>query len=125
MEWVSHFSVTSSCPRLGVRKTQSRNMIFQMAKLESIATAVALLPLALAASTASTSAVNPGSTSTVAGLNVVAQAHGKLYFGTATDNPELTDTAYVANLNNNQQFGQLTAANSMKWVWSHLCTRAW
>ncbi|KAI0037194.1 endo-1,4-beta xylanase [Vararia minispora EC-137] len=40
---------------------------------------------------------------------------GKLYFGTATDNPELTDTAYVAILSQNTMFGQITAANSMKW----------
>ncbi|KAF8896179.1 endo-1,4-beta xylanase [Infundibulicybe gibba] len=49
-------------------------------------------------------------------LNTDAKADaGKKYFGTATDNPELTDTAYVALLSNTQNFGQLTAANSMKW----------
>lgn len=58
----------------------------------------------------------PGSTSTVSGINAVAQTVGKLYFGSATDNPELTDTAYTAILDDNQQFGQLTPANSMKWV---------
>jgi len=61
------------------------------------------------------SAGAPGSTSTIAGLNAVAQAAGKKYFGSATDNPELTDTAYVAILSNNEQFGQLTPGNSMKW----------
>ncbi|OBZ66604.1 Endo-1,4-beta-xylanase A [Grifola frondosa] len=82
----------------------------------SMATLVFFLPLAASVpATPSSSAGLPGSTSTVAGLNAVAQAAGKLYFGTATDNPELTDTAYVAILNDNEQFGQITAANSMKW----------
>ncbi|KAF9004039.1 beta-1,4-endoxylanase [Cyathus striatus] len=56
----------------------------------------------------------PGSTSTV-GLAVAAKAAGKLYFGSATDNPELTDTAYVAGLSNTADFMQLTPGNSMKW----------
>ena len=42
------------------------------------------------------------------GLFNVAKAAGKKYFGTATDNPELTDTAYVAELSNINEFGQLT-----------------
>ena len=62
----------------------------------------------------STSAA-PTATSTVA-LNMAARAAGKLYFGSATDNPELTDTAYVRILNNTAMFGQLTPENSMKWV---------
>lgn len=33
-----------------------------------------------------------------ANLNQLAVAAGKLYFGSATDNPELTDAAYVAIL---------------------------
>ncbi|KAJ5606591.1 Endo-1-4-beta-xylanase [Penicillium lagena] len=49
------------------------------------------------------------------GLNTAAKATGKLYFGTATDNPELTDTAYVTELNNTQDFGQITPGNSQKW----------
>lgn len=49
-------------------------------------------------------------------LNFVAKSHGKLYFGTATDNPELNDTAYTAILDDNRMFGQITPANSMKWV---------
>ncbi|KJA14513.1 glycoside hydrolase family 10 protein [Hypholoma sublateritium FD-334 SS-4] len=51
----------------------------------------------------------------VAQLNTLAQAAGKLYFGTATDNPELTDLPYVAQLENTADFHQLTPANSMKW----------
>ncbi|KAG6374384.1 glycoside hydrolase superfamily [Boletus reticuloceps] len=53
-------------------------------------------------------------TSTVA-LDTVAKAAGKLYFGTATDNPELTDKAYATLLNNTMMFGQLTPLNTMKW----------
>ena len=58
----------------------------------------------------------PTSTAQVAGLHALAKQAGKLYFGTATDNPELTDTPYVDILNNVEMFGQITAENSMKWV---------
>lgn len=44
----------------------------------------------------------------VAQLNTLAQAAGKLYFGTATDNPELTDLPYVSQLQNIADFHQLT-----------------
>ncbi|KAJ5623579.1 hypothetical protein N7490_012184 [Penicillium lividum] len=49
------------------------------------------------------------------GLDTAAVALGKLYFGTATDNPELTDAAYETQLNNTQDFGQITPGNSQKW----------
>ncbi|KAJ3557942.1 hypothetical protein NM688_g1203 [Phlebia brevispora] len=48
-------------------------------------------------------------------LNQLAKAKGKLYFGTATDNNELSDTAYTAILDDHNMFGQITPANSMKW----------
>ena len=50
------------------------------------------------------------------GLNAIAQAAGLKYLGSATDNPELTDTDYVAILSDSSEFGQLTPGNSMKWV---------
>ncbi|BCR82711.1 putative endo-1,4-beta-xylanase [Aspergillus chevalieri] len=50
-----------------------------------------------------------------AGLNTAATAKGLDYFGTATDNPELTDNTYMTQLNNTDDFGQLTPGNSMKW----------
>lgn len=51
------------------------------------------------------------------GLNAVAKQHRKLYFGTATNNEEFTnDTAYLNVIKDSRMFGQLTAANSMKWV---------
>ncbi|KAF9552293.1 endo-1,4-beta-xylanase C precursor [Agrocybe pediades] len=56
----------------------------------------------------------PSSTATV-GLAAAAKAAGKKYFGSATDNPELTDTAYVAGLSNVNDFMQITPGNSMKW----------
>ncbi|KAI1796949.1 endo-1,4-beta-xylanase C precursor [Ganoderma leucocontextum] len=66
-----------------------------------------------ASSTATTTAVvTPSST---AGLHTLAKAAGKLYFGSATDNPELSDTAYVAKLDDVKEFGQITPGNSMKW----------
>ncbi|KAJ5679892.1 hypothetical protein N7462_008136 [Penicillium macrosclerotiorum] len=49
------------------------------------------------------------------GLDTAAVALGKLYFGTATDNPELSDTAYETQLNNTNDFGQITPGNSQKW----------
>ncbi|KDR75990.1 hypothetical protein GALMADRAFT_210718 [Galerina marginata CBS 339.88] len=52
---------------------------------------------------------------TTAQLDILAQLAGKKYFGTATDNPELTNASYVAQLGNTLDFHQLTPANSMKW----------
>ncbi|RPD74956.1 endo-1,4-beta-xylanase C precursor [Lentinus tigrinus ALCF2SS1-7] len=63
-------------------------------------------------STTTTASTTPSST---AGLNTLAKAAGKLYFGSATDNPELSDSAYVTILSNSKEFGQITPGNSMKW----------
>ncbi|KAJ5971610.1 Glycoside hydrolase superfamily [Penicillium vulpinum] len=49
------------------------------------------------------------------GLNTAAVAKGKLYFGSATDNPELTDAPYLAQLSNTDDFGQITPGNAQKW----------
>lgn len=74
------------------------------------------LPLAMAAPgpTPVPAATAPASTST-AKLHQLIKSKGKTYFGTATDNPELTNQAYLANLDDNTMFGQITAANSFKW----------
>lgn len=48
-------------------------------------------------------------------LNKLAVAAGLKYFGSATDNPELTDTAYTAILSDAEEFGQITPGNSQKW----------
>jgi endo-1,4-beta-xylanase len=47
---------------------------------------------------------------------MVAKFHlkGLKYFGTATDNNELTNEAYATILKNISEFGQITPANSMK-----------
>ncbi|KXN86049.1 Endo-1,4-beta-xylanase [Leucoagaricus sp. SymC.cos] len=45
-------------------------------------------------------------------LNTVAVAAGKKYFGTATDNPELSDSPYVAQLGNTADFNQITAVHT-------------
>ncbi|KAI0636067.1 endo-1,4-beta-xylanase C precursor [Trametes polyzona] len=63
--------------------------------------------------TSSTTSSSPAPSAS--GLHTLAKAAGKLYFGTATDNPELSDTAYVAKLSDNKEFGQITPGNSMKW----------
>ncbi|KAJ7658421.1 endo-1,4-beta-xylanase C precursor [Mycena rosella] len=65
--------------------------------------------------TATTVASLPTGTSTAKTNTVAKTLGGKLYFGSATDNPELTDTAYVATLSDNTLFGQITPGNSMKW----------
>ena len=91
-----------------------------MAKLLSlVGLAISLLPFA-------TSNPIPQATATTAlpvgtshaNLNLLAKRERKLYFGTATDNPELTDKPYVKILDDSAMFGQLTPANAMKWVWS-------
>jgi len=45
-------------------------------------------------------------------LAELAQRHGR-YFGSATDNPELTDTAYTSLLG--REFDMITPGNGMKW----------
>lgn len=47
-------------------------------------------------------------------LNELAKAAGKLYFGTATDNPELSNSTYISILDDTREFGQLTPSNGMK-----------
>lgn len=51
-------------------------------------------------------------------LNTLAKAKGLKYFGTATDNGELTDTTYLSILSDNTQFGQITPGNTQKWVYT-------
>lgn len=53
-----------------------------------------------------------------ANLNQLAKAAGKLYFGSATDNSELSDQAYVAILSNINEFGQITPGNTQKWEYT-------
>ena len=48
-------------------------------------------------------------------LNTLAKAKGLQYFGSATDNGELTDTKYLSILSDTANFGQITPGNTMKW----------
>ncbi|PSR72566.1 hypothetical protein PHLCEN_2v11559 [Hermanssonia centrifuga] len=82
-----------------------------------------LLPVSSASAPSSVPSQSSSPTSTAGGsspsssakLHTLAKSKGKLYFGTATDNPELTDTAYVSGLSDGTMFGQITPGNSMKW----------
>lgn len=49
-------------------------------------------------------------------LNDLAVAAGLLYFGSATDNGELSDAPYLEILSDTSEFGSITPGNSMKWV---------
>ncbi|ETP23961.1 hypothetical protein F441_02988 [Phytophthora nicotianae CJ01A1] len=60
------------------------------------------------------SALLPSTYAGSKGLHELAKAQGK-YMGTATDNGELTDTNYVAALQNISDFGMITPGNAMKW----------
>ncbi|KAI0834527.1 carbohydrate-binding module family 1 protein [Hypoxylon sp. FL0890] len=51
-------------------------------------------------------------------LNQLAKAAGKLYFGSATDNGELSDTTYVNILKDSNMFGQITPGNGQKWQYT-------
>ncbi|CAG8958282.1 hypothetical protein HYFRA_00000637 [Hymenoscyphus fraxineus] len=48
-------------------------------------------------------------------LDTLAKAKGWKYFGSATDNGELSDAPYVEILSKNTEFGQITPGNSQKW----------
>lgn len=51
-------------------------------------------------------------------LHQLAVAAGKKYFGSATDNGELDDTAYTAILSDTTEFGQITPGNTQKWQYT-------
>ncbi|KAI8626084.1 carbohydrate-binding module family 1 protein [Xylariaceae sp. FL1651] len=51
-------------------------------------------------------------------LNQLAKAAGKLYYGSATDNGELSDTTYTNILKNKNEFGQITPGNGQKWQYT-------
>lgn len=54
-------------------------------------------------------AVLLGAHGALAQLNVLAKLAGKQYFGSAVDNPALSDVPYRKQLSNWLDFGQLTA----------------
>ncbi|ORY11443.1 putative endo-1,4-beta-xylanase [Clohesyomyces aquaticus] len=73
---------------------------------------VTALTVLLAATGSSATPFNRRATD---GLNIRAVAAGKQYFGSATDNGELSNSAYLSGLSNTADFGQITPGNSMKW----------
>lgn len=91
---------------------------FQRLSLGDIMFSLAFASL-LALVQTSVAQTSKSAASTEMALNIAAKTAGKLYFGTATDNPELNDTAYFTLLNNTAMFGQLTPGNSLKWVRLH------
>ncbi|MEV0096080.1 endo-1,4-beta-xylanase [Streptomyces sp. NPDC050738] len=91
------------------QRTLRRRPIIAMAvaavALLSVQSAAAAPPAAPGTAGAAVAAAPPT-------LNQLAAAKGR-YFASATDNPELSDTAYTATLGS--EFGQITPGNSMKW----------
>ncbi|KAI0353982.1 endo-beta-1,4-glucanase [Trametes cingulata] len=75
-----------------------------------------LLTLTSAVPTLGTIVDGDATSNTRSGLNVEARAAGKLYFGTATDNVEWNDTAYLLLLDDIHMFGQITPRKAMKWA---------
>jgi endo-1,4-beta-xylanase len=69
-----------------------------------------LLATVAAAAAVGAVPVAPAHASTTLGAHAAARGR---YFGSATDNPELTDAPYVALLGT--EFNQLTPGNSLKW----------
>jgi len=51
-------------------------------------------------------------------LNKLAKARGLKYFGSATDNPQLSNPEYIAILKDVDQFGQITVGNTQKWMFT-------
>ncbi|KAK2068022.1 hypothetical protein P8C59_002696 [Phyllachora maydis] len=49
------------------------------------------------------------------GLHALAVQAGKKYFGSAVDNGEMNDKAYISMLGDVGQFGQITPGNTLKW----------
>ncbi|WP_330341285.1 endo-1,4-beta-xylanase [Streptomyces sp. NBC_00557] len=74
--------------------------------------AAALAAALVAAGVATGPAAQAAPTHTQPTLAGLAERHGR-YFGSATDNPELTDSAYTKILGS--QFDMITPGNGMKW----------
>ncbi|KEQ86547.1 glycoside hydrolase [Aureobasidium pullulans EXF-150] len=82
---------------------------------------VSALPAADYKSTSCSTSTSHTTATGKKGLNTYAKKAGKLYFGTAADVPgtnETTDKYYRAELANNADWGSVTPANAMKWVFT-------
>jgi hypothetical protein len=102
------------CVLLSILVGRDRNFGSIIMKLKLIADySQCLRPTTTISSTTTTmTTTTPGSTATGLGLHNLAKAAGKKYFGSATDNPELSDSPYVAQLSNVADFGQITPVSS-------------
>jgi endo-1,4-beta-xylanase len=60
-------------------------------------------------------AVLAASSPATAQLHKLAVAAGLKYFGTAVDNPGLSNNAYMTIARSKDEFGQITPANGQKW----------
>ncbi|KIY64999.1 glycoside hydrolase family 10 protein [Cylindrobasidium torrendii FP15055 ss-10] len=78
-------------------------------------TAAATTKASTSSSAPASSAAAPSASSGASGFHTAAKAAGLTYFGSATDNGELTDATYKAFLSDSSVFGQITPGNSMKW----------
>ncbi|KAH9828201.1 putative endo-1,4-beta-xylanase [Teratosphaeria destructans] len=83
--------------------------------MHSLRTCTSFAILTAASSALGSLIHHPHHPRTTTGLNSAITASGKLYFGTATDNPEFSNTSYTQQLQNTLDFGQITPGNSMKW----------
>ncbi|KAL3432259.1 putative endo-1,4-beta-xylanase [Aspergillus tetrazonus] len=89
-----------------------------MGFFQIIAAVSALFAICYAAPAATDSALKPRATNPY--FNTVAQAAGKLWFGSAIDtsNAEFSDTLYMSIFNDSRIFGQTTPGNTMKWSYT-------
>ncbi|WP_306193012.1 endo-1,4-beta-xylanase [Streptomyces sp. MK5] len=92
---------SASAAEKPVRSLRGKRLVCTLAALVTAASGL------LAAGTASPALAAGTST-----LDQLAEAQGR-YFGSATDNPELSDAPYTAVLGS--EFGVITPGNSMKW----------
>ena len=74
------------------------------------------VPSSVARQGSNSISIPPSSSLPQHGFNAAARSAGELYFGTATNNSELADPAYVAILDDLAMFGQITPAKGIKWV---------
>ncbi|KAJ6483922.1 endo-1,4-beta-xylanase C precursor [Mycena sanguinolenta] len=91
-----------------------------MNRISFLPVALAVLPQAIAQANIWAQCGGLGFTgattaTSTAKANIVANSAGKLYFGSATETHEFSDTAYLKLLSDNTLFGQITPINSTNW----------
>ncbi|KLU89794.1 endo-1,4-beta-xylanase [Magnaporthiopsis poae ATCC 64411] len=96
-------------PRSFIRKERKKKKKQKMAPENHLSVRAVLAGLLAASGPGVVAAVPNGR------LHELATAAGKLYFGTAVDNPEIKDNTYKTILGNKFDFGQVTVGNTQKW----------